>query len=384
MNHKFNGFGNWKDKILFTPGPITTSRSIKMAMMRDIGSRDSELRAIVADIRKRLLKIGGVSKNGYEAILLQGSGTFALEAVIASTVPPTGKVLFVVNGVYGRRMIEMAKTLKIEYCVSESQENALTNIEAVEKILQTDKKITNVAVVHCETTSGIMNPVKEIGEVVKKYDKIYFVDAVTTFGATPMNIKDFNIDYLVADSCKCFEGLPGFSIIIALRKELIKTKDYKRVYTYDLFSQWQEFEATGDFRFTPPTHILLAFQQALNELEEEGGVEERAIRYKANADLLIEGMHKFGFREYLFPGLRSSVIVSFLHHDHPNFSYDKFYLLLKERGQVIYRGSLSNYPGFRIATMGRIFPDDIKVLINAIEDVLIEMKVIDKNKLKNA
>lgn len=376
MSSKFNGFNNWKDKILFTPGPITTSRSVKMAMLRDIGSRDSELIELVADIRNQLLEIAGVEKGEYEAILLQGSGTFGIESVISSSVPPGGKILIIVNGTYGRRMVEIAKTHKIDYTVIESLENASPCIEKIENELESDECITNVAVVHCETTAGIMNPVKKIGSIVKKYKKSFMVDAVTSFGATSLNIKENNIDYLVADSSKCFEGVPGFSIIMADAENLRKIKDYKRVYSLDLYSQWEEFEKTGEFRFTPPTHALLAFRQALAELEEEGGVEARAKRYKANADLLIEGMHKFGFREYLFPNLRSSTIVAFLHHDHPNYSYDTFYKLLKKKNQIIYRGNLTSYDGFRIATMGRIFPEDISVLINCIKEVLIEMNVI--------
>jgi len=363
-----------RDKILFTPGPLTTSPNVKLSMLHDIGSRDKEFIELVKSIRQDLVGIAMVDETEYTSVLLQGSGTFGLESVISSTVPPYGKIMIIVNGVYGRRMMEMADVYKIEKIVLEYPENAAPDIEEISRVLKSDKSITNVAVVHCETTSGIMNPIEEIGRIVKNENRIFIVDAVTTFGAYSFNPSDTGIDYLVADSSKCFEGVPGFSIILAKTEELKNISNYKRTLCLDLYSQWKELEISGEFRFTPPTHSLLAFRQALNELIEET-VERRAARYKENCEVLIAGMRKMGFREYLFPNLRSYVITSFLFHDHPNFDFDKFYTLLRDKGQIIYKGKLSNYEGFRIGTMGRLFPNDVKVLINAIEETMKELNI---------
>lgn len=372
---KFRHISTSRDKTLFTPGPLTTSRTVKQAMLRDLGSRDIEFKNLVVDIRSELLRIAELEKGEYEAVIMQGSGTFGLESVIASSVPPDGKLLVIVNGAYGRRIAEISKVLNINTRVLECPENSQPNLYKINEILFADKQITNVAVVHCETTLGIMNPIKEIGKIVKDAGKIYFVDAVTTFGAVPIDFKNCGIDYLVAASNKSLEGVPGFSIIFTKTEELPKIKSFRRSLSLDLYSQWKELEETGEFRFTPPTHALLAFKQALTELEEEDGIAGRAERYKANTDVLIPGMRKLGFREFLFPNVRSYIITAYLGHDHPNYSFKVFYDLLREKDQIIYPWKHNEWSGFRIGTMGRIFPNDIKRLLDAIRDTFEEMNI---------
>ncbi len=365
-----------KDKLLFTPGPLTTSPTVKQAMLRDLGSRDYEFIEIVRDTRCRLLALAGVSDSGYEAIPMQGSGTFALESVISSTIPPRGKLLVVVNGAYGRRLVQIASVLKVETTVLEYPEHRRPDLVEIESALAKGRNtITHVAVVHCETTTGIVNPVKEIGGIVKRFGASYFVDAMSSFGGIPLNVGECNIDYMVSSPNKCIEGVPGFAFVIARREALLSTEGFARSVSFDLLSQRKELESHGQFRFTPPTHALLAFRQALLELEQEGGVDARAARYRANYEVLAQGMRELGFETYLRPQDQSHIITAFRYPTHPHFSFERFYQRLGDKGYVIYPGKLGHADCFRIGTIGRIYPDDVRGLLGAIRDTLAEMQV---------
>ena len=367
---------NWKDKILFTPGPLTTSRTVKQALLRDLGSRDYEFISIVADVRQRLLELGGVAENGYEAIIMQGSGTFSLESVISSTIPPTGKLLVIINGAYGRRIAQIANVYNIEVVPLTYPENRKPDLAEVEAALAADEAITSVAVIHCETTTGLINPIKEIGEIVKRSGKDYFVDAMSSFGAIPFNLAECGIDYLVSSANKCIEGIPGFGIILVKRDTLMKTEGYAHTFSLDLLAQLLRLEKDGQFRFTPPTHSLIAYHQALLELEAEGGVEGRAARYRANYETLIAGMRTMGFEEYLRPEDQGYIITSFPYPDHPNFDFEEFYRRLNDQEYVIYPGKVSEADCFRIGNIGRIFPADIHALLAAIRETLEVMEVV--------
>ncbi|MBU1662386.1 MAG: 2-aminoethylphosphonate--pyruvate transaminase [Chloroflexi bacterium] len=365
----------WKDKILFTPGPLTTSRTVKQALLRDLGSRDFEFINIVADIRQRLLEAGGVADSGYEAIIMQGSGTFSLESVISSTIPPGGKLLVIINGAYGRRIAQIARVYHIEVVSLTYPENCPPDLADIEAALEADQAITSVAVIHCETTTGIINPIKEIGEIVKRFDKDYFVDAMSSFGAVPFNLAECGIDYMVSSANKCIEGIPGFGIILARRDTLLKTSGYAHTFSLNLLDQLLRFDKDGQFRFTPPTHSLLAYHQALLELEAEGGVEGRAARYRTNYEILIAGMRAMGFTEYLKPEDQGYIITSFPFPDHPNFDFEEFYQALNEKDYVIYPGKVSQADCFRIGSIGRIFPADMHALLAAIRETLVEMEI---------
>jgi 2-aminoethylphosphonate-pyruvate transaminase len=365
----------WKDKVLFTPGPLTTSRTVKQAMLRDLGSRDFEFIQLVRNIRQRLLEVGEVNNQDYEAIIMQGSGTFGIEAVLSSVTPPDGKWLVVINGAYGWRIEQIAKVLKIETVSLNYPEDQQPNLQEIEATLAADGSITHLAVVHCETTTGILNPVKVIGEVVNQSGQYYFVDAMSSFGAVPLNLAECQIDYLVSSANKCIEGVPGFSFVLARRDALMETEGYARSMSLSLFDQWRGLETNGQFRFTPPTHAFLAFDQALRELSDEGGVAGRARRYKRNHEILIAGMRQMGFEEYLRPKDQSDMITSFRYPNHPNFDFDRFYEALNEKDFVIYPGKVSDVDCFRIGTIGRIFESDIDNLLNAIRQTLAEMKV---------
>ena len=364
-----------KDKILFTPGPLTTSRTTKEAMLRDLGSRDSEFISVVKEIRTKLVELACASTADYTTVLLQGSGTFGLEAVISSTIPPDGRFLVIINGAYGKRLAKIASVLKIETLTLACPENQTPDIDRIRQILKDNPGITNVAVVHCETTTGIVNPIKEIGQIVADAGAKYFVDAMSSFGAVGVDVNDCNIDYVVSSANKCIEGVPGFSFVIAKLSSLTETQGYARSMSFDLLDQYRGLEKNGQFRFTPPTHVLAAFRQALAELEAEGGVEGRGARYKNNYRTLVDGMRKMGFTEYLKAEDQGCIITSFLYPDDANFRFEGFYERLNEKDFVIYPGKVSDADCFRIGSIGRIFESDVGALLAAIKETIEEMGV---------
>lgn len=364
-----------KDKLLFTPGPLTTSPTVKETMLRDLGSRDNEFIEIVRDIRRRLLMLGGVDESAWAAIPMQGSGTFSLEAVLASTVRPNGRVLVAVNGAYGRRLVQIGATLGIAMETVSFSEDEPVDPARIAQAVDEFPDITHVAVCHCETTSGILNPVEEIGAVMRERGKRFFVDAMSSFGAISLNLDTAHIDYLVSSSNKCIEGVPGFAFALARRSALEETEGWARSVSFDLLAQWRGLESSGQFRFTPPTHALLAFHQALNELDKEGGVEGRARRYAENHRILVHGMAALGFRTYLAPELQSYIITSFHYPDHTNFDFMRFYEALSDHGFVIYPGKVGDADCFRMGSIGRLHAEDIHALLDAVAEVLRQLNI---------
>jgi 2-aminoethylphosphonate-pyruvate transaminase len=364
-------------KLLFTPGPLTTSASVKAAMMRDVGSRDREFLETAGAIRERLLALGGArppSQGGkFECVLMQGSGTFAIESVVSSAIPRDGKLLVLVNGAYGRRIVKMARVHGIETETVEAPENRRIAPEAVAERLAASRGVTHAAVVHCETTTGIVNPIESIGAVVEGAGAAYIVDAMSSFGAVPVDLAAARVDFLISSANKCIEGVPGFGFVLARRGRLLEAEGRARTLSLDLHAQWAGLEADGQFRFTPPTHALLAFHQALVELDREGGVPGRAARYAANRAALMAGMAALGFEAYLAPELQSSIITAFRYPEHPAFRFEDLYARLSELGFVIYPGKLTEEACFRIGTIGRLFPPDVEALLAAMRRVLGEM-----------
>lgn len=365
----------WKDNVLFTPGPLTTSRTVKQAMLRDLGSRDIEFLEVVGDVRKRLLELAGVKPGEFEAILMQGSGTYGVESVIASAIPPDGKLLVIANGAYGNRIAKMASLLKVDLTHLKYAENQIPDLDEIDRTLAEDSRITHVAAVHCETTSGIVNPIDRIGSLVRKHKRIYIVDAMSSFGAMPIDLKTSSIDYLISSANKCIEGIPGFSYVLARHDLLLATEGYARCLSLNLLDQWKYMETEGQFRFTPPVQALMAFHQALLELEAEGGVTGRAKRYRNNFEVLIQGMRELGFREYLTPEWQSYIINTFIYPNDAQFSFDVFYQKLNDRGYSIYSGKVSDARCFRIGSIGRITANDVRDLLAAIRSTLQEMGV---------
>jgi 2-aminoethylphosphonate-pyruvate transaminase len=369
--------GSARDKLLFTPGPLTTSMAVKTAMLHDAGSWHFEFNAIVKRIRERLLDVAGVSSvRGWETVLLQGSGTFGVEAVFQTCVPPVGKVLVLANGAYGERMVQMLAHARIPHGVARWAEDSPVDADTVEVALAEDPQVTHVAVVHCETTTGILNPIGEIGSVVKRRGRVFIVDAMSSFGGIPIDFEACGVDFLVSSSNKCIEGVPGFSFVICRRDALLACEGFARSLSLDLLGQLKGFEKNGQFRFTPPTHALLAFDQALSELEAEGGVRGRNARYCANHAALIAGMSALGFEAFLNPTVQSCIITAFAYPSSDAFEFGRFYRELSDRGFIIYPGKLTEVDTFRIGNIGRLFAQDIQQLVLAIGAVCRDMGIL--------
>ena len=246
------------------------------------------------------------------------------------------------------------------------------------RALDQDRSLTHVALVHVETTSGVLNPLQEIGELAGERDKVFFVDAMSSFGGVPMDLDDFeraHIDFLAASANKCLEGVPGLAFVIARRNALERCAGQARTLSLDLHAQWCGLENNGQFRFTPPTQTILALRQALLELEAEGGVAGRARRYRENHERLRDGMQALGFQAYLAREHESPIIGSFRYPAHPRFEFGEFYRRLAARGFLIYPGKVSQADCFRIGNIGRIFPADVDALLAAIRGVLAELGV---------
>ena len=368
---------------LLTPGPLTTSRTVKLAMLADWGSRDVEFRKIVGDIRKRILELAHCDRR-YECVIVQGSGTFAIEAALGSLCPDKRrKTLIVANGAYGDRAANILERIKRPYLKIDKGDSAVPTVEEVVTMLDADKNISHVWMVHCETTSGIVNPIEEIGQAVKLHDKVFMVDAMSSFGALPLDMVSQNIDVMVSSSNKCLEGVPGFSYVVLKRDLLEASAGACHSLVLDLFDQWRGLEANGQFRFTPPTHVLAAFHQALIEHEQQGGVAGRGARYARNADALVKGMAEMGFSTLLDKATAGPIIQTFLTPRDPNFNFERFYEALRVRGFTIYPGKLTKRPSFRIGTIGQIDERVIAAALGAIREVLDEMGVTDFTPLEN-
>jgi 2-aminoethylphosphonate-pyruvate transaminase len=354
---------------LFTPGPINTSDAVRQAMQRDVGSRDESFVKIVRDIRRELLGIAGAGPD-FAAVLVQGSGTFAIEAAVGSLIPADGKLLVLVNGAYGRRIVTIAQRLVIAVDCIESPETEPNDPASLKAHLSAHPEITHVAAVHCETTTGILNPIAEIGAVVASSGRRFIVDAMSSFGGMPVDVSAWHIDCLISSASKCLEGVPGIAFAIVRTDLLKESRGRARSLSLDLCAQWEELERSGQFRFTPPTHVVLALAAALEELAREGGVTAREKRYRENQRALLSGMKSMGFRPVLRDELQSPIITAFHSPADPRFNFEDFYRRLAQRDLVIYPGKLSRIDSFRIGTIGQLTPQDFADLLEAIRSIM--------------
>ncbi len=366
------------DKLLFTPGPLTTSYCVKEAGLTDLGSRDYSFIKIIAEVREKLLKLANADSADYESVIIQGSGTYGIESVISSAISPTGCLLNIVNGAYGRRISQIAKVHSIPLHELHYEENQIPDLHEIETKLQNNPEITHIALVHGETTTGLINPIEKTGEISAKYNKTFIVDAMSTFGAYEIDIPKAKISFLISSSNKCIEGIPGFSFVLASRKALEACKNQARTLSLDLYEQWAGLNSNGQFRFTPPVQAILSFHTALEELEKEGGIKERSLRYLHNNIILVNEMGKIGFRLYLPDEIRGYIITSFLYPEDRNFNFNDFYQRLNEKGFVIYPGKLSKTDCFRIGNIGQLYPEDMINLIQAVKEVIKDMNIVIK------
>jgi 2-aminoethylphosphonate-pyruvate transaminase len=362
------------DPLLLTPGPLTTGKRVKEVMVHDWGSRDATFLKINSEVLTRLPEIVN-GQGDYVTVPMQGSGTFAVEAMLTTFVPANGKVLLLINGAYGHRAKKILDIAKRATVVHETPEDTPPDLGAVEQLLKADAAITHIFTIHCETTSGILNPIVALGALAQKYRKGYLIDSMSAFGALPLDASQIKPDAIAASSNKCIEGVPGLGFVIARRAAIEATVGNATTLVLDLHDQWKNFEKTGQYRFTPPIHVIVSFHQALMEFFEEGGQPGRGKRYSENCRVLIDGMRALGFQPLLGDNLQAPIIVTFRMPADPNFKFQAFYDALKERGYVIYPGKLTVADSFRIGCIGRLYPDHMRGALAAIRDILNEMGV---------
>lgn len=354
--------------LLLTPGPLSTTPSVKRVMMRDWCTWDDDYNVeVVQEIRKELVRLAGGTDETHTAVLMQGSGTFSVEAVIGSVIPEDGKLLVLANGAYGQRLAKIAERLRIPLELHDTGDLKPPDVEHLCRTLTQDTTITHVALVHGETTTGMLNPLPEIAGVVKEVGRTLIVDAMCTFGGIPMDVAELEADFVISSANKCIQGVPGFGLIVAKREALEATEGRARSLSLDLFDQWKTMESGsgGKWRYTSPTHTVRAFAQALTELKEEGGIPARCARYTENQRVLSEGMAELGYPSLLPKEWQSPIITAFPFPSE-GFEFRPFYERLKDQGFVIYPGKVTDRDTFRVGTIGNVFPDDIRRLLDAV------------------
>jgi 2-aminoethylphosphonate-pyruvate transaminase len=363
-----------RDPWLLTPGPLTTSATVKAAMTRDWGSRDGAFIAVNRRVRERLVELAG-GAGTHVCVPVQGSGTFAVEAMIGTLVPKAGKLLVLVNGAYGKRAAKICGYIGRDRTDVEWPEDQAVDPQRVAAALAADAAITHVFVVHCETTSGVLNPIEQVAAVVAAAGRRLLIDSMSAFGALPLSAQTIEFDAVAASSNKCIEAVPGVGFVICRQSALEAAKGNAHSLSLDLHDQWTAMEKTAQWRFTPPIQVIAAFEQALREHEEEGGVAGRGARYRNNCRILVEGMRALGFETLLPDRLQAPIIVTFRMPADPRFVFDVFYDRLREKGYVIYPGKLTVADSFRIGCIGRLGEAEMRGALAAIKATMQEMGV---------
>jgi len=363
-----------RDPILLTPGPLTTSLATKTAMLRDWGSWDSEFNAVTARVRERLTAVigGGAS---HVCVPMQGSGTFSVEAAVNTLVPREGHVLVLVNGAYGKRMARLTEMMGRRLSVVEAADDAGIAGHDVARALDADRSITHVGLIHCETSTGILNPLPEIAAVVAGRGKSLIVDAMSSFGAIAIDATKIPFDALVAASGKCIEGPPGMGFVFVRKAVLEKSGGNSSSLALDLHDQWQYMEKTTQWRYTPPTHVVVAVDAALEQYRAEGGQPARLARYTANCETLIAGMKELGFKVFLDPRIQAPIIVTFHAPPDPKYAFKTFYERVRDKGFILYPGKLTQLETFRVGCIGAIGPEEMRHAVNAVRDSLRELGI---------
>jgi len=363
-----------RDPILLTPGPLTTSLATKAAMLRDWGSWDSNFNAVTAEVRERLLDVVCAAST-HVCVPLQGSGTFAIEAAVNSLVPRDGHVLVLINGAYGKRMAKLTEMMGRKLSTFETPEDVRTTADDVERLLSRDASITHVGLIHCETSTGIENPLADIAAVIARHGRSLIVDAMSSFGALPIDARTIPFDALVAASGKCVEGPPGMGFVFVRRKVLEQCAGRSTSLALDLHDQWTYMEKTTQWRFTPPTHVVVALSAALEQFAAEGGQPARLARYTRNCETLVTGMAELGLKPFLDPAIQAPIIVTFHAPADTRYNFREFYDRVRDKGFVLYPGKLTQLETFRVGCIGAIGPDEMRHAVNAVRDTLAEMGI---------
>jgi len=351
---------------LLTPGPLTTTETVKEAMLVDHCTWDDDYKQITQEIRAKLLDIAHVSASDYTSVLMQGSGSFGVESVISSIVGADDQLLILSNGAYGQRLGEIAAAHKINFVLYEQAYNQQPDLNEVSDLLRRYPDINHIAMVHSETTTGMLNDLKPFAELCKEKGIVFIVDAMSSFGGVDIDVAGLDIDYLISSANKCLQGVPGFSFIIAKKSSLEASRGNADTLSLNLHAQYDGM-FDGKWRFTSPTHVVMAFEQALKEYEAEGGLSARAARYASNMQLLIENFKEIGLMSYLNDANQGPIIATF-HYPKGDFDFKAMYAFIKERGYAIYPGKLNNMDTFRIGVIGEIYPEDIDALTQVMKE----------------
>ena len=360
---------------LLTPGPLTTAYEVKQAMLKDWGSWDDDFRAMTRDMRRRLLALLGEGSEHYDCVPMQGSGSFCVEAMLGSFVPRDGKVLVLANGAYGLRAATTMDYLGRAKVLLDKGDYLPPRGDEVARILAEDPAITHVLAIHCETSSGILNPIEEISEATYAAGRKLLIDSMSAFGAVPLEPSKIRFEAFVSSANKCIEGVPGFGFVIAKKALLESSKGLSHSLALDVHAQWANMEKTGQWRYTPPTHVVAAFIEALKLHEAEGGVAARGARYARNRDVMVAGMRGLGFETLLEARWLSPIIVTFFCPADPKFVFSTFYDLMKQKGFIIYPGKLTVVESFRIGVIGRMDEHVMARVVEAAREALAEMGV---------
>jgi 2-aminoethylphosphonate-pyruvate transaminase len=363
-----------RDKILLTPGPLTTTLRTKLAMLRDWGSWDSDFNEVTARVRRSLLKI--VHGEGTHVVVpLQGSGTFSVEAAVATLVPRDGHVLVMDNGAYCKRAARLTTLMGRTCTVMGFDEAQPVSAAALEEKLGTDKTITHVVLIHCETGAGVWNPLQAVADVCEKHGKGLIVDAMSSFAALPIDARETRFDALIAASGKCLEGVPGMGFVFIRQAVLDGCAGRSQSLAMDLHDQYTYMEKTGQWRFTPPTHVVVALAEAIEQFEAEGGQPARLARYTENYRTLIHGMSRLGFMPFLDPSVQAPIIVTFHAPGDARYDFKTFYSAARRRGFVLYPGKLTQVETFRVGCIGAIGPNEMEQAVQAVALTLEEMGI---------
>jgi len=362
-------------RILLTPGPLTTSDDTRRAMLTDWGSREPDFIALTAELRQRLLRVAN-GGDAHVAVPLQGSGTFIVEAAIATLIGPDAKLLVLINGAYGERIAAIARRYGRAVETLVWPEDRPVDPGMVAETLAKDEAITHVALVHCETTTGLLNPLTELAQIVQRAGRLVILDAMSSFGALPIDLATTPITAVLASSNKGLEGAPGLGFALVEKTVLAAAGGVSPSTSLDLHAQWRGFESNGQWRFTPPVQVVAAFVEALRQLDAEGGQPARLRRYQANFQALSKGMKGLGFELYLAPENQAPIIATFREPKDLRFVFDDFYRALEARGFNIYPGKLPKAPSFPLGCVGDVRPEDFARLIEAVAEVVPKVETL--------
>jgi 2-aminoethylphosphonate-pyruvate transaminase len=363
-----------RDPLLLTPGPLTTSLRTKQAMLHDWGSWDAAFNRITGEVCRQLVAIAH-GESSHVCVPLQGSGTFSVEAALGTLVPKGGKVLVPNNGAYCARILKILGYLGRQAVELPFAEDCPADPAAIEAALAADPAITHVAQVHCETGTGILNPLADIAAAVARQGRELIVDAMSSFAALDIDLRSMSITALVAASGKCLEGVPGMGFVIVRRSALEAAASNCHSLAMDLHDQWQYMQKTTQWRFTPPTHVVVALHEALAQYAEEGGLAARGGRYAANCRALVDGMRGLGLEPFLDPAVQAPIIVTFHAPASPAYDFKTFYAKVRDKGFILYPGKLTQVETFRVGCIGALDTHDVAKVVHAVGATLREMGV---------